>query len=408
MDLRALAYKAGFRGSALNTIVAIAMAESGGRTDARNTNTDGSVDRGVLQFNSRWHPEVKHPDNPALAFKNAYRVTNQGRDFSAWVTYNTGAYKKHLGEESSVPKGNGKGGGNGAAGDGDQNAGISRSDLAMRYGWSLAFLKSDPSLFKLFNQAVKGDWDQTQFVAHLRNTSWFKTKGEAARQSSILKSTDPATWAQQLNTKVAAMRDQATAMGAQVSDKALRAMADHALTLGWGDSQIRDTLSASVKAGAQDTYGGEAAISAARLRDVALNNGVRLSDGTLQQWVQRLAKGEQISGFEQYVRKQAAASFPTYAAELEGGHDLKDLADPYIEQMASTLEINSRDIDLFDPTIRGALQTQNPDTGKVETLPMFAFEKQLRHDPRWRKTNGARDELMGAGLKILQDFGLSG
>jgi Lysozyme like domain len=106
---------AGFNGQALNTIVAIATAESGLRTDAQGHNT-GSVDRGVLQINSYWHAEV--PDacayDPACAFRQAYRISNGGTNFTPWTTYTNGAYRAYLssstntiGSSSTIPASSG-------------------------------------------------------------------------------------------------------------------------------------------------------------------------------------------------------------------------------------------------------------------------------------------------------------
>jgi hypothetical protein len=97
-DARYHAWKAGFRGAGQTTVVAIAMAESGLDPAAINTNTDGSVDRGILQINSRWHPEVTDACafDPACAFRAAFAISHQGADFSPWSTYQSGAYRAHL------------------------------------------------------------------------------------------------------------------------------------------------------------------------------------------------------------------------------------------------------------------------------------------------------------------------
>ena len=91
---------AGFTGNALNIVVAIAQAESGLVTDARNTagNTPPSTDRGILQINSYWHPEYTDAccDDPACAFKAGYTISKEGTDFSPWSTYTSGAYLKYM------------------------------------------------------------------------------------------------------------------------------------------------------------------------------------------------------------------------------------------------------------------------------------------------------------------------
>lgn len=69
---------------------AIAKAESGGDTHARNVNKDdgNSVDRGWFQINSKWHPEV--PDavayNARGAALAAFKISKGGTDWHEWST----------------------------------------------------------------------------------------------------------------------------------------------------------------------------------------------------------------------------------------------------------------------------------------------------------------------------------
>lgn len=94
------ASRAGFSGTARDIIVAIAAAESGFKTNARNVNTDANrtVDRGILQINNYWHPEVSDAcaDDPACAFQAGYRISSGGRNFQPWSTYTNGAYRRYL------------------------------------------------------------------------------------------------------------------------------------------------------------------------------------------------------------------------------------------------------------------------------------------------------------------------
>lgn len=73
---------------------AVAMAESGGHSGASNTNTNGSVDRGLWQINSV-HGTQSTFDIMGNA-RAAVAISNNGGNWSPWVTFNTGAYKKFL------------------------------------------------------------------------------------------------------------------------------------------------------------------------------------------------------------------------------------------------------------------------------------------------------------------------
>jgi len=95
---RSYAQQAGFSGQSLNIIVAIAQAESSLNTQATHTNSDGSIDRGILQINDKAHPDVSSTCafDPACAFQQGYRISSNGTNFGAWTTYTSGAYLKYM------------------------------------------------------------------------------------------------------------------------------------------------------------------------------------------------------------------------------------------------------------------------------------------------------------------------
>lgn len=93
-----LAYKAGFRGDALNIAVAVALAESGGNTNAYNPESaagtpPGSGSRGLWQIYGVAHPEYNNDSafDPAINAQAAYKVFREaGNRFTPWSTYNAG------------------------------------------------------------------------------------------------------------------------------------------------------------------------------------------------------------------------------------------------------------------------------------------------------------------------------
>ena len=61
----------------------------------------GSIDRGLLAFNSKWHPEVSDECayDGVCAIKEGVRLyREQGNSWAAWNTYKNGAYEKYLRE----------------------------------------------------------------------------------------------------------------------------------------------------------------------------------------------------------------------------------------------------------------------------------------------------------------------
>ncbi len=105
-----VASRAGFSGDRLVTAVAVGMGESRCRPDAYYSNgptkgcPNGSVDRGLWQINSCWHPSVsKSCAYDAQCNANAaYRISSGGRTWKPWVAYNNGLYKRYLDEAKAA------------------------------------------------------------------------------------------------------------------------------------------------------------------------------------------------------------------------------------------------------------------------------------------------------------------
>jgi len=115
------AYDAGFRGSDLTTAVAVALAESGGRTTAHNaTPPDDSY--GLWQINMLGglgparrrefgldsNRELFDPKDNAEA---AWEISGKGNSFRPWSTYTNGAYQDHLDEARRAARSVGRDGG---------------------------------------------------------------------------------------------------------------------------------------------------------------------------------------------------------------------------------------------------------------------------------------------------------
>jgi len=89
------ARSAGFTGPALVIAVAVSLAESGGRSDATNRNSNGTTDFGLWQINSIHKAELAAGSwsNPTDNAIMAHKVwASAGGSFRPWVTFTRGTY----------------------------------------------------------------------------------------------------------------------------------------------------------------------------------------------------------------------------------------------------------------------------------------------------------------------------
>lgn len=281
----------------------------------------------------------------------------------------------------------------------------SQAEWAEYYGWALALLQSDASLWRLFQAAIKGNYTASKFVAELKKTSWYTKYGESARKTLALKYTDPETWRERVRVVYAEIQSLAGSMGIKANWQTMWDMAEDALMFGWSNATLKKNL-AKYLTSSGGVYGGDAGESEAQLQQYAYSMGIKLDSGTVHGWLKGILNGSRtLQDYKGHIQKLAMSAFPGLAEQIKGGLSVMDIADPYMQSMARILEINAEALKLDDPLVRGALQGQGADGKPASTMPLWEFETRLKKDPRWLKTNNARQALNSTARTIGQQFG---
>ena len=285
---------------------------------------------------------------------------------------------------------------------------LSPEELAANYGWAYSFLTSQPGVDKIFDQAVKESWTPQKFQAALRDSDWWKKNSDTARQAQVMKKTDPATWSANMNATKLQVQQLASKIGAAIPVGMLDRIAENVITAGLDEDGVRNVLAKYVTFTKEGTLKGEAGMHAYTMKQYAYANGIDISDEALKNQaalvVKKMATTED---FESQVREQAKSAYPGFAAQLDDGQTMQEIASPYIQMMASEWDLPATSIDLKNQTLRSALSGLNQD-GKPTGKNMLDFQNQLRNDPRWGKTKNAQQQTMKAGLNVLKDMGLIG
>lgn len=281
---------------------------------------------------------------------------------------------------------------------------LSDSELAQQYGFAMAVLNSDPELSSLFHRAVSETWTPERFQAQLRATQWYQTHNEQWRNASVLKASDPASYATNVQQTQTRMGMLAAEMGANVGSQ-LPAMAEQAYTLGWDDNQIRQVLSTYIT----HTDGrvlGQAGQWVDEWRKYAADMGITLNDDWYTRTASWVAGGRAApDDAKTQIRQMAISAYPNLADRLQAGQTLADIAEPYRQSMGSLLEMDPNTITLQDPAIKSALSSRDS-KGNVVTKTLWEFENDTRNDPRWLKTQNAQNAAMSVTKRVLGDMGL--
>lgn len=291
---------------------------------------------------------------------------------------------------------------------GEGAAVLTDEELAASYGFAYSYLNHNPELKGIFKQAVAETWQAPKFMAAVRETTWWKENSEAMRRAQMLEFTDPGTFNARILAAQAKIRDVANQLGALVTDKVVAEVAEQAVRTELSDNQIADILSGYVDFNEQGTLGGIAGMAEMRIRELARQNGVQLTDESVKKYAQNIIAGNvTIEQWEGFIRQQAASLFPAYKEQIEAGINAQDLASPYMQTAARELELSLPDLGTEDEIIRKGMNQVNQD-GVPAGMSLTDYENMLRSDPRWMQTNNAREKLMGAGAEVLRNMGLIG
>lgn len=106
------------------------------------------------------------------------------------------------------------------------------------------------------------------------------------------------------------------------------------------------------------------------------------------------------------IRELAKSYYPSWSKQLDAGQTMASIAYPYLNSMATVLELNPAEVSIDNPAIKRALASRDKD-GNPTSQSLWDFEYSLRQDPRWAYTKNARSEIDSVARSVLRDFGLA-
>lgn len=288
-------------------------------------------------------------------------------------------------------------------------------ELEAEWQWVRGLISEIQEIETLFEQAVADGAFETEtgingFINDVIDSDWWKENNQFARDAFAQRTTDPAAYQARVQDARAYVQQQARAIGAPIDEATLNRLAERVVVDGWDqpgrEYLLRNELGTKVGPDAQGRMAGAAGNTIDRLRQTAMNNGLRYDDAYYQSAAQSVALGLTDNDYwERQIREEAAGYWPSYAEQIRGGLDARSLASNYVNLMARTLEIDPNSISLDDPYIRKAT-TMLDDSGKPRPMSLWEFQEDLRNDPRWMNTDQAVKSISDIGTSILERFGI--
>lgn len=326
---------------------------------------------------------------------------------------------------------------------------LTQADFLAKYGTTLAFINSDPSLTKLFNDASKpgANWSADRFTLELGNTAWAKRLSNSAQAEELMRLKTPSTYATSYNNMREHIASLAVSMGesltaadigpeikptgpngtftatdvARTEGTVTQWALDHSNDPSFANGEALQKFIATKGAINLSLPGGQAAKDNMDLKAYAGQMGMgayalppsgdpsKMGSDYFSSAAQSILLGKStIDTWKSDLLQKAKSTYQAFAPSLDAGQTVQSLAAPYINTLANLLEIPTGQIDLSSTTGYGKMVHDamiGSDPANQKPMALYDFEKLVKSQPGWGSTNNARDTIMGGVGSLLKSFG---
>ena len=326
---------------------------------------------------------------------------------------------------------------------------LTQADFLAKYGTTLAFINSDPSLTKLFNDASKpgANWSADRFTLELGNTAWAKRLSNSAQAEELMRLKTPSTYATSYNNMREHIASLAVSMGesltaadigpeikptgpngtftatdvARTEGTVTQWALDHSNDPSFANGEALQKFIATKGAINLSLPGGQAAKDNMDLKAYAGQMGMgayalppsgdpsKMGSDYFSSAAQSILLGKStIDTWKSDLLQKAKSTYQAFAPSLDAGQTVQSLAAPYINTLANLLEIPTGQIDLSSTTGYGKMVHDamiGSDPANQKPMALYDFEKLVKSQPGWGSTNNARDTIMGGVGSLLKSLG---
>lgn len=276
-----------------------------------------------------------------------------------------------------------------------------------QFGAYYEVIKNDPEIMKLIEDDITLGLSDQQYQARLEQTRWWRTTTASARAWEEDKARDPATLQTRIDNQLAALRSKALTLGLRLRDDVLAKLAEDSLKFGWSTTVVDNSLGAEALRSAGGVSDLRRGYIGQTIRATAGAYGVPLSDVTFNEWVGKIATGqENEASFQAFALDIAKNLYPSLAPSLDKGISFRAVTDPYRQAASRILEINPETIDFADPKWAQAF-TARDDKGQQMMMTYGEWNDYLRTNPTfgYEYTDGAKERAFTVVNRLAELFG---
>jgi hypothetical protein len=310
---------------------------------------------------------------------------------------------------------------------------LDMATLQAKFSIAAGIIGADSSLKTVLDQILQqGITSEAIMTQMIQGTLWYKNQTDKQRQYEFAKETNPGQFAADLQLNASNIVKQFMGNGIKITaaeaiEYAQQLMKSVVLdksgnVVRYDQDFLNKIMANAIDFSKKSTIGGKVVYNMTGKLETVANELYKrawdygfpssMSNTRFEGWFENTMKGL-IAGtlnpedIDNDFQKQAMSMFPGLTNQLTQGLTLRAAADPWINALANTWEVDPNTIDLNDKYLQQALNYTD-EKGNVKTMNLYDTKKLGRRSPDSDFTSWAKEEKTGIANTILRDFGFLG
>lgn len=279
--------------------------------------------------------------------------------------------------------------------------------------------ETDLELRNLLETAVKEGWEPSLFQQKLETTNWAKKNATDVRNRDFERrqfdelqragqDTSKTPYGRGVEDLKNVLRQTLTSKGLGYSEADLVRYATEIYSVGreQDTAYINAYFNKSISFAGKDKQMGKGADYLQQLQEYGSDYGLDVQKdfgvSTVNDWLQRLDRGENIQAIKNQIKLAAMIGQPESVKKLvDQGLSLKTVYEPYVTKLNTKLQ--KTNITMKDPWLQ-----KNAFNDKGELRTLWEMDVAANKHPDYPFTDEAHQKFGDTTLRILRDFGYQG
>lgn len=309
---------------------------------------------------------------------------------------------------------------------------LDMATLQAKFGIAAGVIGADDSLKAILNKILtEGITSEALMTQMIQGTPWYKNQTDAQRSYAYAKETNPGQFAADLQLNASNIVKQFMGNGisitaAQAIDYAQQLMQSVVIKDGkvvrYDQEYLNKIMANAIDFSKKSTIGGMTVFNMTGKLETVANELYKrawdygfpasTSNARFEEWFKNSMKGLiagtlNVEDLDNELQSRAKSMFPGLTQQITQGQTLRQAADPWLNAIADTWEMDVNSLDLNNDYVQRALNYTD-EKGNVSTMNLYDAKKMARRSSNWDYTSTAKEEKTKIASTILRDFGFLG